>query len=486
MQPRTGPRGGRFYSCIVARAIREPSADSFFGGAGRWGFRSKTRPKTKTATRPRRCWEKAPSGARSRPATPARAPRSCSSRSPCAVWRGGSRSSTSSGRWRCCAPWTTRACLASSTRSRPRWKGEGPTLVLVMERIAGETLLALIQRGHRWPEDRARALLEPLLETLDYLHRLSPPVIHRDIKPGNVMLRTRRPAGAGRLRRRPRLGQPRRPRLADRGGHRRLHGPRAGHGRAGARLGPVRPGRHGGARPQPLPPRRPAPPRAAPRLRGPRRLLARAGGGPAAAGRARPARPLQPRLRRPHRSAPPSRPSLRRPVDSRRAGHAPTPRALVTIALPPAPRPLTRVAQAQLRGRATLRAVKTLGAWADGHGRHRRRCSPPRAAPAACSSPPWPPSAPPASSPSPAATIATCTFTATAPPPRAASTTSAATSPATRSTPASSTTSRSATTSYRGELDASDAAARQVQVDDPVLIVYDPSNPRRHLATLVG
>ena len=38
----------------------------------------------------------------------------------------------------------------------------------------------------------------------------------------------------------------------------------------------------------------------------------------------------------------------------------------------------------------------------------------------------------------------------------------------------------------RGELDASEAAARQVQVDDPVLVVYDPANPRRHLATLVG
>jgi hypothetical protein len=39
---------------------------------------------------------------------------------------------------------------------------------------------------------------------------------------------------------------------------------------------------------------------------------------------------------------------------------------------------------------------------------------------------------------------------------------------------------------YVGELDASAAAARQVQVDDPLLIIYEAGNPRRHLATLVG
>jgi serine/threonine protein kinase len=62
--------------------------------------------------------------------------------------------------------------------------GSGPVMALVMERIRGESLLALIQRGHRWEEAHARALLESLLGTLDYLHGLSPLVIHRDIKPG--------------------------------------------------------------------------------------------------------------------------------------------------------------------------------------------------------------------------------------------------------------------------------------------------------------
>jgi hypothetical protein len=68
-------------------------------------------------------------------------------------------------------------------------EGSGPVMALVMERIPGESLFALIQRGHRWEEARARALLESLLGTLDYLHGLSPLVIHRDIKPGNIMIR---------------------------------------------------------------------------------------------------------------------------------------------------------------------------------------------------------------------------------------------------------------------------------------------------------
>jgi hypothetical protein len=65
----------------------------------------------------------------------------------------------------------------------------GPALILVVERVPGESLLAMIQRGHRWPEARARQVLQALLEILDHLHGLSPPVIHRDIKPGNIIIR---------------------------------------------------------------------------------------------------------------------------------------------------------------------------------------------------------------------------------------------------------------------------------------------------------
>jgi serine/threonine protein kinase len=64
----------------------------------------------------------------------------------------------------------------------------GLAMVLVVERVAGESMLARIQRRHRWEEGEARAVLERLLEVLDHLHGLSPPVIHRDIKPSNVII----------------------------------------------------------------------------------------------------------------------------------------------------------------------------------------------------------------------------------------------------------------------------------------------------------
>jgi Protein kinase domain len=66
----------------------------------------------------------------------------------------------------------------------------GHQFYIVSELIEGPTLQAEIARGRRWSPDQARALLEELLETLDYLHSLSPRVIHRDIKPGNVVLRS--------------------------------------------------------------------------------------------------------------------------------------------------------------------------------------------------------------------------------------------------------------------------------------------------------
>jgi serine/threonine protein kinase len=69
---------------------------------------------------------------------------------------------------------------------------ENGCLYLVMERIEGESLAALHQRGARLAQDDVLAFLEQASEVLDYLHTRSPPVIHRDIKPGNVI---RRPDG---------------------------------------------------------------------------------------------------------------------------------------------------------------------------------------------------------------------------------------------------------------------------------------------------
>jgi len=60
---------------------------------------------------------------------------------------------------------------------------------LVMEWIDGPTLADDLARGRRRSEDQLLALLDRLLDVLDYLHGLHPPVVHRDIKPGNVIVR---------------------------------------------------------------------------------------------------------------------------------------------------------------------------------------------------------------------------------------------------------------------------------------------------------
>lgn len=65
----------------------------------------------------------------------------------------------------------------------------GHKFYIVSEYVEGPTLQAEIARGRRWSQEAARELFQALLETLDYLHSLSPRVIHRDVKPGNVVLR---------------------------------------------------------------------------------------------------------------------------------------------------------------------------------------------------------------------------------------------------------------------------------------------------------
>lgn len=70
---------------------------------------------------------------------------------------------------------------------------EDGALYLVMEKIEGESLAALRARGASLSEDEVLRLLQDAGEVLDYLHGRAPPVIHRDLKPGNVI---RRPDGS--------------------------------------------------------------------------------------------------------------------------------------------------------------------------------------------------------------------------------------------------------------------------------------------------
>jgi hypothetical protein len=70
---------------------------------------------------------------------------------------------------------------------------EGGALYLVMEKIEGESLGAVRKRKGTLAEKDVVRLLRDASDVLDYLHGRSPPVIHRDLKPGNVL---RRPDGS--------------------------------------------------------------------------------------------------------------------------------------------------------------------------------------------------------------------------------------------------------------------------------------------------
>lgn len=70
---------------------------------------------------------------------------------------------------------------------------EDGALYLVMEKIEGESLAAIRARGGHLSAAEIVRMLEDVGSALRYLHRLAPPVIHRDVKPGNVI---RRPDGS--------------------------------------------------------------------------------------------------------------------------------------------------------------------------------------------------------------------------------------------------------------------------------------------------
>src|SRR5216683_6613703 len=60
---------------------------------------------------------------------------------------------------------------------------------LVMEYIDGTTLEdQLKQQGGKLPPERVVEVALQVLDTLDYLHHLQPPVIYRDLKPSNIMV----------------------------------------------------------------------------------------------------------------------------------------------------------------------------------------------------------------------------------------------------------------------------------------------------------
>ena len=70
---------------------------------------------------------------------------------------------------------------------------EDGALYLVMEKIEGESLASLRKRGRAMSVADVTRMLEDIGGALRYLHGRAPPVVHRDIKPGNII---RRPDGS--------------------------------------------------------------------------------------------------------------------------------------------------------------------------------------------------------------------------------------------------------------------------------------------------
>lgn len=58
---------------------------------------------------------------------------------------------------------------------------------IVQELVSGHSLTELVQQGWRANQTEVRQLALQILNILKYLHELTPPIIHRDIKPQNII-----------------------------------------------------------------------------------------------------------------------------------------------------------------------------------------------------------------------------------------------------------------------------------------------------------
>jgi len=61
---------------------------------------------------------------------------------------------------------------------------------LVQELVEGQSLTQLVESGWHCDEAEVCRIAAEVLKILDYLHHLNPPVIHRDIKPQNIIRRS--------------------------------------------------------------------------------------------------------------------------------------------------------------------------------------------------------------------------------------------------------------------------------------------------------
>lgn len=65
----------------------------------------------------------------------------------------------------------------------------GTTIYIIMDYIEGESLDKILNSYGAQSEDKVIGWAKQLCEALSYLHSQKPPIIYRDMKPGNVMLK---------------------------------------------------------------------------------------------------------------------------------------------------------------------------------------------------------------------------------------------------------------------------------------------------------
>ena len=66
--------------------------------------------------------------------------------------------------------------------------GEG-TFLIVMDYVEGKTLARILEESGAQSQEEVTRWAEQLCDVLGYLHSRQPPVIYRDMKPSNIMLR---------------------------------------------------------------------------------------------------------------------------------------------------------------------------------------------------------------------------------------------------------------------------------------------------------
>jgi serine/threonine protein kinase len=63
-------------------------------------------------------------------------------------------------------------------------------MYLLMDYIEGQNLedLLMEQPAHRFSLPRVLTIIDPIVDALSYLHHQDPPIVHRDVKPANIIV----------------------------------------------------------------------------------------------------------------------------------------------------------------------------------------------------------------------------------------------------------------------------------------------------------